>query len=308
MDQFTIDHHVLSASGNEDLQLAVNVYTPRSSEPVVDVILAHANGYHKELWHPVIKRLGHAKARFVAYDIRNQGDSAALNAGRFGKDDFRWTQNVADIQTIIKQLKLHKPILGIGHSIGGATVLSLEENSPGTFDRVISIDPVCSPLDAENPMYQAMTNSLVSRSSTRRFQWMNREEAKQAFLKRAFFKVWDEEVLDLHLEYGLKENPVTGEVTLKCTPEQEVNTFIGNNISKQAHDDLPKIQCPVLFIGGQDSEYNPPENTENNAKSCKYGRLVMLDGVGHLVPMEQPKIVADYIFEDIKTLQRSAKL
>jgi nitric oxide synthase oxygenase domain/subunit len=87
MEQFNIKRHIISASGDGDLKLSVNVYTPHSSEPTVDVLLAHANGYHKELWHPVIKHLTSANARFIAYDIRNQGDSAALNTDKIGKDD-----------------------------------------------------------------------------------------------------------------------------------------------------------------------------------------------------------------------------
>ncbi|RKP27884.1 Alpha/Beta hydrolase protein [Syncephalis pseudoplumigaleata] len=291
MDQFIITRHIVPAAGEEGLKLSVNVYTPRLAPPTIDVLLAHANGYHKELWHPVIEHLASAHARFIAYDIRNQGDSAALNMDKIGKDDFLWTQNVADMQSIIRHLGLRKPLLGVGHSIGGACVLALEEDRPGTFERIISIDPVCNPFPMDDPAYKEIAGAIVGRSAKRRAQWRSREEARESFLKRAFFKVWDKQVLALHLEHGLKEHPVTGEVMLKCTPEQEVNTFMGNNVSKKAHDGLPTIACPVLFIGGLDSEYNPPGNTENNAERCKHGRVVMLEGVGHLVPMEKPTLV-----------------
>ncbi|KAI8053520.1 Alpha/Beta hydrolase protein [Syncephalis plumigaleata] len=255
MEQFIIERHIIPASGDGSLKLAVNVYTPRTSKPTVDVLLAHANGYHKELWHPVIKHLASASARFIAYDIRNQGDSAALNTDKIGKDDFLWTQNAADMQSIISHLKLRKPLLGVGHSIGGACVLSMEEDAPGTFQRLIALDPVCSPFSPDDPGYDDTAKFIIGRSAKRRFQWNDREEAREKFLRREFFKVWDKEVLDLHLEHGLKKNPVTGEVVLKCTPEQEVNTFLGNNLSKKSCDELPKIQCPVLFIGGYASEY-----------------------------------------------------
>jgi hypothetical protein len=91
MEQFNIQRKVIDASGDQGLRLAVEIYTPKHiSAPKLNILLAHANGYHKEVWYPIISRLPHIEACWIAYDIRNQGDSALLNAGKLGSDDCKY--------------------------------------------------------------------------------------------------------------------------------------------------------------------------------------------------------------------------
>ncbi|RKP07119.1 Alpha/Beta hydrolase protein [Thamnocephalis sphaerospora] len=297
MDRFNVQSITINASGNSGLRLAVQVFTPKHTpKPRLNILLSHANGYHKELWYPIIAQLANINARFIAYDIRNQGDSALLNAGKLEKEKFSWLQNVDDILTVVDALQLQAPIMAVGHSIGGACVLIAEHKRPNTFVRIISLDPVCGPLSVDDPMYAAGIDVVVGKSAKRRSRWANRDEAKAAFVKRPFFQSWEEEMLDLHIKYGLFDDAATGEVVLKCTPQEEVNTFIGNqNASRLAYDCLPELKCPVLFIGGLDSDYNPAGNTEGNAERCVYGELLMLENTGHLVPMEKPLAVVGEI-------------
>jgi 3-oxoadipate enol-lactonase/4-carboxymuconolactone decarboxylase len=62
-------------------------------------------------------------------------------------------------------------------------------------------------------------------------------------------------------------------------------------------DRLHEITTPVLAIAGSDDLPTPPECLHRIASGVKDGRLVVLDGVGHLAPAEAPERVAQHIAE-----------
>ena len=64
-------------------------------------------------------------------------------------------------------------------------------------------------------------------------------------------------------------------------------------------DRLHEILTPVLAIAGSDDVPTPPECLRRIASGVRDGRLVVLDGVGHLAPAEAPERVAELIVEHI---------
>jgi 3-oxoadipate enol-lactonase/4-carboxymuconolactone decarboxylase len=60
---------------------------------------------------------------------------------------------------------------------------------------------------------------------------------------------------------------------------------------------LPEISTPVLAVAGSDDIATPPDHLQRIASGVKDGRLVVLDGVGHLAPAEAPERVAQLITE-----------
>lgn len=62
---------------------------------------------------------------------------------------------------------------------------------------------------------------------------------------------------------------------------------------------LADIVAPVLAIAGADDVPTPPESLQRIASGVENGRLVVLDGVGHLAPAEAPDRVARLIAEHV---------
>jgi 3-oxoadipate enol-lactonase/4-carboxymuconolactone decarboxylase len=60
-------------------------------------------------------------------------------------------------------------------------------------------------------------------------------------------------------------------------------------------DQLSKIDTPVLAIAGAEDVPTPPEGLAQIASGVKDGRLIVLNGVGHLAPAEAPDRVAELI-------------
>jgi len=64
-------------------------------------------------------------------------------------------------------------------------------------------------------------------------------------------------------------------------------------------DRLAEIASPVLAVAGSDDVATPPEHLEQIAHGVARGRLVVLDGVGHLAPAEEPSVVAKLIAQHV---------
>ncbi|WP_455430600.1 alpha/beta fold hydrolase [Paractinoplanes durhamensis] len=64
---------------------------------------------------------------------------------------------------------------------------------------------------------------------------------------------------------------------------------------------LGRITAPVLAVAGSDDQPTPPEGLEAIATQVRDGRFVVLDGVAHLAPAEQPERVAELLDEHFRT-------
>ena len=64
-------------------------------------------------------------------------------------------------------------------------------------------------------------------------------------------------------------------------------------------DRLGEITAPVLAVAGSDDVATPPEHLEEIAHGVQHGRTVVLDGVGHLAPAEEPSVVAKLLAQHL---------
>ncbi|KAF9407146.1 hypothetical protein BGZ94_002810 [Podila epigama] len=299
--RFDTARHVVSAS-TPSFKLACNIYTSRaplsSNDQTPNIIFTHANGFHKEIWEPVIARMSArwTSSPMYAFDCRNQGDSAVLNKDILEKT-FDWYSYAYDILHIVDTFGLQKPI-GIGHSFGASAFVLAETIRPGTFSAIIAVDPtnfprsiyINAPLE-DHPMGQITLK--------RRDTWKSREEAKSQLLQKKFFKAWHPEALDSYIEYGMVDvtnaDGSTG-ITLKCPKYQEAITFahVGSGLH-DAFEGMGKVDIPIHLLTGEESDINQPELVQMKLDICKYGSLDVVKGTGHLVTLEKPQECADLI-------------
>ncbi|KAF9086258.1 hypothetical protein BGX23_009031 [Mortierella sp. AD031] len=202
-----IVRHVVPAS-TPSFKLACNTY--RRTTPLINkdsnkfnaatppILFTHANGFHKEIWEPVISRLSPpwANSEMYAFDCRNQGDSAVLNKDVLEKH-FDWYSYATDILQIVDTFGLKKAV-GVGHSFGASAFFLAEVMRPGTFSAIVAVDPTNFPKEIymnapfdDHPMAQLTLK--------RRDTWKSREECKADLLKKKFFKAWHPEALDLYI-------------------------------------------------------------------------------------------------------------
>lgn len=289
------------------LRLAVKQYIPHDNpEPQpgdITFIGAHANGFPKELYEPLwddlyeeIKAHGTRKIRSIwIADIANQGESYALNELAVGNDP-NWFDHSRDLLFLINmhQKDMPQPLVGIGHSVGGAQLAQLALMHPRLLQALVLVDPV---IQTENP-----AKSFIVPSTYRRDLWPSREVAMEKFGASNFYQAWDKRVLEKWVEYGLQELPTaaypdtpeqgTRPVTLSTPVPQECFMYLrpkyyGNPMVSLDQDrleygdihpddidpedpfyrpepaklfrQLPEIKPPVLYVFGERSEVATPD-------------------------------------------------
>ena len=143
-----------------------------SDAPIL--LLCHATGFCKEVWEPVVEELAHLLAEgkgggdapmaaasraldgaeIVALDFSGHGDTPAARAESVALD---WGQfTAADVFEALHEAGVEaggagagagasRPVLGVGHSMGGAAVALAELARPGTFSGALLLEPILFP-------------------------------------------------------------------------------------------------------------------------------------------------------------------
>jgi pimeloyl-ACP methyl ester carboxylesterase len=178
--------------------------------------------------------LSHAHTHLIHYLSDSKGTATAS-----------WLDYTRDIVHMVNIVRPEPPLVGIGHSFGGAAIVNAALFSPRLFTTVILLDPVISPYSSTPG---DIKDGPAAMSIRRRDIWPSRQVAAQSFKKSPFYQSWDERVLKLWLEYGLapaNTNPAASDnqqqqqqqqqnqggpgdeaVTLATTKHQEVFTYL----------------------------------------------------------------------------------
>ena len=131
--QHVREYSQATANSQEDvLYLKVKQYIPLDNPTPkpgdVTIIAAHANAFPKELFEPLWEDLlsrakdqGWRIRSIWAADVAHQGESSVLNEELLGNEP-SWFDHSRDLLHMInlKRDEMPRPIVGVGHSMGGA--------------------------------------------------------------------------------------------------------------------------------------------------------------------------------------------
>ena len=262
------------------LELAVWEW-PGDGPPAVFV---HATGFHGRCWDEVIRRLPGRRA--LAVELRGHGRSAKP------EPPYRWRDFGADVAEIARALEL-RDAAGVGHSMGGHSLVVAAAVRPETFTSLLLVDPVIFARD----FYGQPQRDDSSYIRKRRNDWASPEEMIERFRSRPPFVHWRPEVLRDYCRYGLL--PEDGRFVLACPPEIEASIYAASNhADADIYDLLPRIEQPVTVIRGgipwslEKFDLTASPTAPDLAARFPNGRDVRLDGKSHYIPMESPEVVA----------------
>jgi len=282
MSQFGVVEPVLRIVPVGGIDLAIWEW-PGDGEPLV---FAHATGFHARCWDAVIRRMPGRRA--IAIDLRGHGRSAKPDP------PYPWPAFGRDVAGIADLLGIHSAI-GIGHSMGGHSIVSSALQRPGTYRALFLIDPTIFPDDryGANPF----DSSFILR---RRRYWESPAAMYEKFSTRPPFDQWSPEVLHDYCEYGLL--PAGGEFELACPPAVEASIYpLSVAPESNLHPALSSFTEPVVVVRGGipwspdrfDLSSSPTD--PELASLFPQGRDVLLTGRSHFIPMEIPEWVAEEI-------------
>ncbi|KAL4896694.1 Alpha/beta hydrolase family-domain-containing protein [Aspergillus ambiguus] len=270
----------LANEQEDELHLAVKQYIPLDNpnpQPGdVTILAAHANGFPKELYEPLWEEL-YARSKANGFrirsiwmaDVAHQGQSSVLNEDLLGNDP-SWFDHPRDLLHLVnvKRKEMPRPIIGIGHSMGGAHLAQVCLIHPRLIHTLVLLDPVIQRQTTQlDPLEVARQKIVIAKttqlSTYRRDLWPSRKAAEDGFKRNPFYQAWDSRVLDRWVKYGLRELPTAihplpepskdGEkpVTLRTPLHQEVFTF-----SRPNYDGPPGKDVPVNRVTHPDLNPN----------------------------------------------------
>ena len=256
-----------------------------SAEGAPTFVFAHATGFCGAVWEPVIAGIGSAVtgAGLVVIDQRAHGSS-----GR-SSPPFDWWDIGRDVLDVLKAEVVDGPLIGVGHSGGGAGLLLAELDEPGSFAGVLAMEPIVPP----PPFVRG--DPPIARNAARRRTWFpSRDSVRERLEARPPFIDWDPAALAGYLEHGFVpgRDPETGEsgVVLACEAADEAEWFR----AAAAHggwDRLGEVGCPVVVLAGSDSVTHADGPPAEIADRLANGRLHMVERASHFIPMELPGLV-----------------
>lgn len=244
-----------------------------------DLLLVHATGFCAAVWAPMAERLtGHRRA---ALDVRGHGRSAIPAEG------MHWHGTAQDVLATIDALGLDRPF-GIGHSMGGASLLLAEQARPGTFRGLWVFEPIVFPPAVREA--RGTGNPLAEGARRRRPRFDSPAAAFANFSTKPPLSDLSPEALSMYVRHGFEPQP-EGSVELRCRPEVEASTYEMGAVH-DGFDHLGEVQCPVTVVRGTDRTPGPAVFAPMIAERLPAGHLENHPELGHFGPLEDPVAMA----------------
>ena len=261
--------------------------------PDVLLLLGHATGFCKEVWRPTVdclRELG-VEASVLAWDARGHGSSPALES------PVTWWTFGRDLEALIAALPAETgftgDLVGVGHSMGGATVVMAETLSP-SFVGMVLAEPVIMP----PPYRRRPDNPLSVLAAKRRPVFPSLEAAADSYRSKPLFADWHADAFAGYLEGGFRSHPQGAALVLP--PELEAEVFAAS-AECGIHARMGEVEPPVRLLVSDErsmlSETMP-------AISSGFPNIVTsyMTGQSHLMVMERPDLVAAEIADFLRSL------
>jgi 3-oxoadipate enol-lactonase / 4-carboxymuconolactone decarboxylase len=223
------------------------------------------------LWRATAERLAE-HVHVVGWDLPGHGQSPA---GRF-----RMPGLAVGVLALADGIAQGAPFHYAGDSIGGAVGLQLLLDAP---ERLLSAALLCTGAAFGPPEEWAARAATVRASGTDAVV----ERASQRWFAPGF----------------VDRRPGVAAALLDALRDADDESYAQGCEAVADFDvtaRLAEITTPVLAIAGTEDVPTPPESLARIASGVKDGRLVLLDGVGHLAPAEAPERVAQLIGEQLR--------
>lgn len=192
-----------------------------------------------------------------------------------------------------------RPVVGIGHSLGGILHFLVAVEKPELYSRIILLDaPLISRLSS-NALWMLKTFKLIDRYSPsqmtrfRRRTWPNREEAYEHFKQKEKFAAFDDQVVRDYIEHGLVKGEEGFELFFTPRVEARIYRTIPHNLPRFRG----RLCIPADYIGGTDSREGRLARLDYMKKHFPFGFHSI--GGSHLFPLEKPVETAATIREII---------
>ena len=242
------------------------------------IIFVHGFPYDHTMWKAQIEELSE-NYFCVAYDIRGLGESP-VGDGQFTMEFF-----VDDLEIIIDELKLDKPVL-CGLSMGGYIALRALEKFEEKLSAVILCD---TRSEADNNEGKLKRAAAIKRINTEGLAPFAKDFITNCY--GDYYKQHQKEEFENRITKSSAFNPIGVKGSLLA--------MLGRNDTTEY---LNKIKIPALVICGENDALTPPSVMKAMADKIMGARFVIIKNSGHMSPIENPQEVNDAIEKFLERL------
>lgn len=235
-----------------------------------------------EQWGPQV--------RMVFYDQRGHGRSDEAPS-----QSYTVSQLADDLQTVLTVMAPKGPVVLVGHSMGGMTIMAHARSYPDLYGRrIVGVALIASAAEgvSETPLGQTLKNPALNAARSLAYHApsvIRRGRGAARSLLQPILQA---------ASYGdVKVSPTVVAYSQKMMHETPVGALVGFLRALELHDEtaaLPVLaKVPTLIACGEQDLLTPPESSIRMATELPNSELVLIGGAGHLVQLEQPEQIND---------------
>ncbi|MBT0767892.1 alpha/beta hydrolase [Kineosporia sp. J2-2] len=274
--------------------------------PELTVVLTHGYSLSLDAWH--YQRLAlRGRYRLVLWDQRGHGSSGTGEPGSSTID-----QIGRDLSAVIDEVAPQGPLVLLGHSMGGMTVMALADRRPELFaERVVGVGLFCTSaggLGAIDLGLSGLGRALVSVAPA-----AARALARQPRLVAHGRRIGSELESLLVRRYSFA-SPVPRELVrfsaqlIAQTRMEVISDFLP---TLNAHDKRVALAVledhPLLVMAGENDLLIPRAHSDEIAAALPGAEYVVVRDAGHLLPLEHPRLVNTYLLELLSDADETAR-
>jgi len=286
----------MTVTADDGLPLHVEISGPPDAPAAI--IFCHGYTLNQDVWY--YQRAGlEQSARTVFWDQRSHGRS-----GRSDPDLVSIDQLGADLhEVMMASVPGDMPVVLVGHSMGGMTVMALADQHPELFgSRVIgavlistaasTVDPVTWLPSVLRPAVRRAMPSMMTGASKGRMAEVverGRQSASDiAFLGTRRIAFGDPRVSPTMVDFL--------ERIIRATPIDVIADFYVALVGHEKRHALKVLgSVPVLVLTGDKDRLVDPALSVEIADAIKDAELMKIRGAGHVVILERPEEVNEAI-------------
>jgi pimeloyl-ACP methyl ester carboxylesterase len=290
---------VCSVAADDGVTLSVEEVDPvGGGRPELTVVLVHGFALSRRCWHfqrRDLARLSGPRVRQVLFDLRCHGRSSRGASASCTID-----QLAKDLSAVLRAVVPDGPIVLIGHSMGGMTIMALAEQEPELFeDRVCGVVLIAT--SAGEVGRRGLPRTLLSRYNPvtrgvgRLADW---RPGLVELIRAAGGGITRRAIRSLAFGHrdvspGLVDFMLE---MLNVTPVRVLTDFVGTFNTHNRYAALAGLRhAHVRVIHGDEDLITPFPHAERIAAELPDAELVRAKGAGHMVMLEQPQLVNDHI-------------
>ncbi|MFM7262913.1 MAG: alpha/beta fold hydrolase [Acidimicrobiales bacterium] len=261
------------------------------------VLLSHATGFHAHCFEPMVAVLSPTH-RCMGLDHRGYGDSENIDPA-----GVEWMPYGNDALAAARHLSAASggaQVVGVGHSMGGASLLMAALREPQLFRALFVFEPIVFPPPVDDGPRPA--SPLPAGARKRRAVFASFDEALENFTAKPPMSSFHPVARAAYVRHGFAPLP-DGSVTLKCLPDHEARTY-ETGATSGMFDRLPEVATPTWVMAGAPAPYQPSSFAATVAERLPDSTYVQWDEMGHFGPLEHPETIATFVQRTVAGLPR----